>query len=89
MAKAKAKTKAKAKPVSSVGDELRQLIEAHASGRSLSAIAKDAGMSPQQLDGILNGDRPTPRIETIHRILSAIGIHECWACGGTGRQPGK
>jgi transcriptional regulator with XRE-family HTH domain len=50
---------------------LRSLIDAD--GRSHAAIAGAAGMSQAQLSQILTGVRPNPTVETVERLLSALG----------------
>lgn len=41
--------------------------------RPASAIAEAAGMSRQQLGQVLSGHRAAPTVETVGRILTALG----------------
>jgi transcriptional regulator with XRE-family HTH domain len=78
----------KRKPVpTTIGQQLRELIEAHRGSRAMSAVAHEAGMKKQQLDQIINDRIKNPELATIHRILATLGIHECYGCGGTGKCP--
>jgi DNA-binding phage protein len=70
-----------------IGQQIRRLIEKHRGPGSIASVAVEAGMKPQQLDRIVNGHIKNPELATIHRILSVIGIHQCYGCGGTGKCP--
>jgi len=52
-------------------DQLRDLVEHD--GRSVAAIAAEAGMSRSQLSQVLLGIRRNPSIETVARVLAALG----------------
>jgi DNA-binding phage protein len=60
-----------------IGEQLRELILTRRGSTYgiFSAVAHDAGMSPQQLDGILSGNRRNPSVTTLSRILAVIGAN--------------
>lgn len=59
------------KPFDDLGLRLRTLIERKRGLRQVSAIAREAGLSPTHLDQILTGRR-SPRLGTLERVLMAI-----------------
>jgi DNA-binding phage protein len=56
-----------------IRDQIRELVAA--SGRSISAIARDCDppMSQQHLSAILRGVKRAPSIDSIERVLAALG----------------
>lgn len=55
----------------SVHAALRGLIDCD--GRTQAEVATAAGMRPQQLNQVLSGYRENPSVETVGRILAALG----------------
>jgi transcriptional regulator with XRE-family HTH domain len=58
-------------PDDPVWRRLRALVERD--GRGVGRIAEAAGLSPSFLSQILIGHRPNPTVETVGRILAALG----------------
>jgi transcriptional regulator with XRE-family HTH domain len=63
-------TKINPRPVA-MHDRIRRLVDAD--DRSQVEIAKAAGMSRAQLNHLLSGVRPNPTVDTVERLLAAMG----------------
>jgi DNA-binding phage protein len=55
------------------GRKLSRLIERKGKGRALADIAESAGMKRSALSRMMSDDGPSPRIDTLQRVLDAIG----------------
>jgi transcriptional regulator with XRE-family HTH domain len=55
----------------SVWPRLRALVEAD--GRGVVRVAEAAGFSQSYLSQLLTGRKPNPRVESVGRVLAALG----------------
>ncbi|HEV7764601.1 MAG TPA: helix-turn-helix transcriptional regulator [Thermoanaerobaculia bacterium] len=60
-------------------DRLRYAV--NRSGRKQSAIAWDAGITPETLSRILNAGHIEPRFSTVLRIVRALDVELAWVVG--------
>lgn len=60
-----------------IGAKLRRLVEAKRGGRSLSDIAREADMTPGQLNKLFNGEKVDPKVSTLYRVLGTIDSTLC------------
>jgi DNA-binding phage protein len=56
-----------------LGPRLRALLDARRGDRNYTDVAHAAGLSRQNLWKILAGRNPNPKVETLRRILAAVG----------------
>ncbi len=59
-----------------IAEHVRRRLRFHirSSGRRANVIAREAGIAQSQMSAILTGRRANPSIETIGRILAALGL---------------
>jgi transcriptional regulator with XRE-family HTH domain len=53
-----------------IGPRVRELAAAR--GKTLAAVARAAGIKPQNLNRLLAGERPDPRASTLIALASAL-----------------
>lgn len=66
-------------PKGSPGERIRKLMESLPESRQLSVneVAARASLSPSRLSDILNGKSLNPGVQTVERILMALGKTFC------------